>query len=163
MEMAELAALIGTAASAVAGSASTILPVISTGLAVAGTVGAGIAAKKEGEFKAKQAERVAADERAAASRESEDQRRKTAYVMSEQKAKAASSGAGVTNPTILDIIGETAQRGDYVSRSKIASGENKASGYLDQAAASRYKGKNAYAGSILTGLGQAAKGIYKYG
>ena len=152
--MAELAAL-----ASIAGSGSTILPIIGTAATVAGTIGAGYAQKQEAEFAAKQAERSAAEERAIASRESEERRKKTAFVLSEQKAKAASSGAGVVNPTILDIIGETAQEGDYLARSDTAAGENKARGLLDQAAASRYKGKAAFTGSILQGIGKGAKGF----
>jgi hypothetical protein len=81
--------------------------------------------------------------------------------LSEQKAKAASSGAGVVNPTILDIMGETAQHGDYLARSDIAAGENKARGLLDQAAVTRYKGKAAYRGAILEGIGSGLKSAAK--
>ena len=159
--MAELAALASAVGSAVAGSASTILPIIGTAATVAGTIGAGYAGKQEAEFEAKQSERAAADERAIASRQSEERRKKTAYVLSEQKAKAASSGAGVTNPTILDIMGDTAQEGDYLARSDIAAGETRARGLLDKAAASRYKGKAGFKGAILEGIGAGAKGTAK--
>lgn len=161
--MAELAALAAAAGSAVASSASTILPIIGTVATVAGTVGAGYAAKEEGKFQAKQDERSAAEERAIASRQSEEKRHRTALVLSEQKAKAASSGAGVTNPTILDIMGDTAQYGDYVARSETAAGETRARGFLDKAAAARYKGKAAYRGAILEGIGQGVKGIGSFG
>jgi len=159
--MAELAALAAAAGSAVAGSASTILPIIGTAATVAGTIGAGYAQKQEAEFTAEQQKRAGTEELAIATREAEDRRRKTAYVLSEQKAKAASSGGGVTNPTILDIMGETAQEGDYLARSDLASGKNKAAGLFDKAAASKYRGKAAFTGAILEGIGAGAEGMYK--
>lgn len=159
--MAELAALAAVAGPAAAGSASTILPIIGTAATVLGTIGSGYAQKQEAEFEAKQAERASAEERAAGVRASQDRREKTAFLLSEQKAKAASSGGGVTNPTILDIMGETAQEGDYLARSDVAAGENKARGLLDQAAASRYRGKAAFRGAILEGIGVGAKGLSK--
>lgn len=153
-------AALGTAATAV-GGAEAVLPLIGTGLTVAGTIGAGAAARNEAEFAAREKERQATEEQAVASRESEDQRRKTATILSRQKAVAASSGAGVTNPTIFDIMSETAQEGDYVARSITASGANRAAGLRDQAAADRYRGRAAYQGSILEGLGEGVTGIYK--
>lgn len=184
--MAELAALgamivegLGTAATAVGSAASAAAPyagLAGTAASVGGTVLAGQAAKSQGkmaqqaaEFEAKQAERAGAEERAAASREMLDQRRRTNYVISKQTANAAASGAGTSNPTILDIIGDTAQEGAYQAKTIQATGENRARGRLDQAAASRFggkaakaKGDAAWAGSLLEGFGEAGKGLYDF-
>jgi hypothetical protein len=165
--MAELAALASSIAITVAEAApaaatvAEALPAIGTALSVGGTVVGGIAAKNEGEFAAKQAKRQATEERAIASREAEDQRLKTALVLSKQKAGAAASGAGVLNPTILDIMGDTAQAGDYAARSIVAGGANRSAGLMDQAAAAKYRGNSAFAGAMLEGLGEAATGTYK--
>jgi hypothetical protein len=163
--MAELAALVGTIGTAVAEAAPAaatvgeLLPLAGTALTVGGTVAAGVAAKNQGKFAADQAKKQATEERAIASREAEDQRLKTALVLSKQKADAAAGGGGVLNPTVLDIMGDTAQRGDYVSRSITAGGANKAAGLLDQATAARYKGDAAFTGAMLEGLGEGLYGL----
>lgn len=160
--MAELAALASMAATAAGGvSAGTVLTAIGTTASVLGTIGAGYAEKQEAEFEAEQQKRAGTQELAISTREAEDRRKKTAFVLSEQKAKAASSGGGVTNPTILDIMGDTAQEGDYLARSDLASGKNKAAGLFDRAAASKYRGKAAFTGAILEGIGTGAKGTAK--
>jgi hypothetical protein len=158
----EAAATVGTAAAGAAEAYGGSLALLGTGLSVAGTVAAGQAAKEQGEFAAKQEKRAAAEDLSVATRAAEDRRQKTALILSAQKANAAASGAGVDNPTIFDIMGDTAQQGDYLARSDIFGGKNRAAGDLDQAAAARYKGNAAYAGSLLEGAGTGLTGLYKY-
>lgn len=170
--MAELALLVGEIGSAVAEGTAAVagaaegagsaLSLIGTGLTVAGTVGSGIAAKQQGKAAAESLKRQGTEEQAIASREAEDRRRDVGLVLSKQKNVAAASGAGVLNPTILDIMGDTAQRGDYYARSATSAGENRAAGLMDQAAAARFKGDSAFSGSILEGIGKGVGGVNDY-
>lgn len=166
--MAELAALAsavtavaaGTGTAAAAGSsAMAALPtILSIGSAGAGILG-GIQAQKQGKAEAQALTQKAAAERADASRQSEERRRQTELVLSKQTALAADSGAGTVNASILDIYGDTAQRGSYLARSDYAAGDNKAESYLAGAKNAKTKGSNALTGSILEGFGTAAKGL----
>jgi hypothetical protein len=154
-----LAGVADTAAAAAGGP----MALLGTGLQVAGAIGQGLAAKKEGKFAEEAYKRQGTEELAEATRQAEERRQKTALVLSRERAVAADSGAGVTNPTILDIMGDTAQRGEYQAGLDLFSGKNKAAGSFDKAAAAKYKGNAAFAGSILEGLGKGATGLAKYG
>ena len=132
----------GTAAAAGGGTLGTL----ATAASVGGTVLSGLAAAQQGKAMEAEAKRQATEERAIASRRGEERRMDTARVISRQKAVAASSGAGVTNPTILDIIGDTAQRGSFLERTETDTRARRA-------------GQSAFAGSILEGIGTGAKAL----
>ncbi len=182
--MAEIAALIVAGASAAAGAVSSAAPIIGllgTAATVAGTLYAGQAGQDQAaaqvdyqnqtaQLEATQLQSRAGEERAAANKEAQDQRRRTAYVISKQVAGAAASGGGVNNATILDIIGDTAQQGAFDALTTRAGGENRARGYLDQAKVTKWsaarqgeltiaKADSAYTGSILEAIGSGAEGL----
>jgi hypothetical protein len=141
----------------------TLLFVAGSALSAAGTIGAGVSAKKAGEYEAGGLERAANEERVAGQRAAMEKRREAEYVSSAQRAKAAASGSSITgSATIMDIFGDTAQRGEYLAQVEAYGGESRARGRLDQAKASRFKGKAALTGSILEGLGTAAKAGYRF-
>lgn len=151
------------AADSVATSASNaaMMEAIGTGLKAGAQVSAGMAANTAAKFEAGQLKTRASEERAASQREVSERRRKTGIVMSRQKALAASSGAGVTNASILDLIGDTAQHGEFLAQADMAIGESRARGLEDQAAAARFRGKNALSGSILEGVTTGITGLAK--
>jgi hypothetical protein len=132
-----------------------------TGLQVMGTLQQGKAQQAALNYEAGERERVAAEERAASQREAIQKRTEADRVMSRQVALAASGGAGVVNPSILDIYGETASQGEYNAQTALYGGESRARGQLSQANAARFKGKAAYKGSLLEAGGQALAGIGK--
>ena len=97
--------------------------------------------KMAGERNAQELERAADETRAEGARKAAEHRMKTEQVMSRQRAVAASGGAGAGGTEgYLDIVGDTAERGQYLSDLDIASGENAAVGLEDKAALSRWKG-----------------------
>lgn len=168
--MAPLAALIPAAASAagVAGSVGTALQaagaaatLAGTAASVAGSLRAGKAAEQEAEFAAKQQERQAAETLAAGTRQVAERRRTANKLMSDQLASAANSGGGVANPTILDIIGDTAGRGEFLAQSDIFNAESAATGMRDQAAVYRAKGRNARGASWLDAFSEGVSGFGK--
>lgn len=156
--MAELA-LVGALASA-AGS-------VSQGLAQRK---AGKVAQNMGDYEAQQYERNAATAVSQGQARAFERQRDVDKTISDEVAIAAASGAGVETPTILDIVGKTAQRGSYLTRSELAAGQQQAAGLLDEASASRYRGnlarsqgKTAFAQSILGAVGDVAGGGYDFG
>lgn len=138
------------------------LGMVGTGIKAGAQIGGGFAAKSAAEFEAAQHVRNAGNARAAAQRQSFDTAAKTAQVEGTQMARAAASGAAVASPTIMDIMGETAQRGEYLREADLYKGEVEANRELNAAAAAKAKGKNAAVGSILEGVGTGLTGIAKY-
>lgn len=138
-----------------------IAAIIGTGLQVIGGIQQGKAEQAALNFEAKEREKKAAEERAASQREAIDKRTETQRVMSRQTALAAASGAGVVNPSILDIYGDTAAEGEYKAQATLYGGESRARGQIDQANAARAKGKAAYKGAIFDSVGSALAGLGK--
>jgi hypothetical protein len=140
---------------------AAIAGIVGTGLQVMGSLQAGKSQQAALNFEAKQREAKAAEERAASQRTAIDKRHEGDLVMSRQKALAAAGGAGVVNPNILDLYGETSERAEYNAASEVYGGESRARGQVDQAAAARAKGKAAVKGSIFEAGGTAFTGLSK--
>jgi len=166
--LAALAAGIGeaaAAATAAAGTATAAVGGVGNALALASTVAGvggsllqGQAAKKQANFEADQAQKAGAEKLAASTRQAEDTRRKTNILMSNEKAAAAADGGGTTNPTILDIIGDTAGRGEFLANSDIYDGQAAQSSAKDQASIARARGKNAQMASYFDAAATGLKG-----
>lgn len=112
--------------------------------------------------------------RGAAGMAARERRHVTEQVMGKQVALAAGAGSGASTGTILDILGETAARGELQAQTEIYKGESSARGLEDKAAmgtwqagtraaALRQKGSAALTGSILEGASKIGEGAYKYG
>lgn len=101
-----------------------------------------IAARRQvaGEYEAKQLEIEGAQSRGIGMRVSQDQTVNTEMVNSTALARAAASGAGASDPTVLAVISRTAGAGAY--RALLATYEGEAQARLDMAKASalRYEG-----------------------
>lgn len=154
------AASAGTFAAANAGAIGTALTLAGTAAGVAGSISAGNAAKAEGKFAAAQMEREAADARASSQREAYQERERNEMVQSRIRAVAANSGAGVINPTVLDLMGDTEQRSAFNVAAIQYGGKQKQASYLDNAAAARMKGNNAKRASLFDAATTAGSGAY---
>jgi hypothetical protein len=130
---------------------------IGTGIQAGAKIGSGVNAERAGRYNAAGLERQAADERAAAQRAAFERRTDTERVISKQVATAAASGAG-GGPSLLDIMGDTAARGEYQAQSEMYAGESRARTLKDRAALARHEGRNALVGSIIEGVGSIATG-----
>ncbi len=145
------------------GNTLETLALMGAGVKAGAQIGGGIAAKRAGEFEARQYESNASNARAAGQRAGFEEAAKTSKVLGTQLARAADDGGGVSNPTVLDIMGETAQRGKYLEEAERYKGDMAANADLNRATAARTRGKNAMVGSILEGVGTLGTGIGKYG
>lgn len=147
------------------------LPILKTALLLGGAaLGAG-GAIAEGNSQAASlnaeaaaSERRASEEKAAAQRQAIQRRREASVVLSRQQAVAAASGGTATDPTVLDLMGDTAAEGQYQVNTALYEGDTKAAGLLDQASIDRARARQArFAGFInagstmLNGLGGMSK------
>lgn len=133
--------------------------VAGTALSTVGALTQGEAAQDAANFEARQLERRANESRAAGQKQMFEQQKRTELMQSKLRSSAAASGGDTTDATVLRLGGDIAERGEYLALSEMAAGENRAIGFEDQAAASRYKGKVAKTGSYFKAAGTALDGI----
>lgn len=156
-----------------------------TALTAGGQVAGGVQARQQAEtqaanelaiadFEAQQLTASAQNERAVAAVAAKEKRREKELLISRQIAVAAASGAGVINPTVLDLIEDAEVRGEILAGTETFKGEQRARSILDRrdartASASarartlRKGGKAAFtqslfkaAGTVLSGASAAA-------
>jgi hypothetical protein len=128
---------------------------------------AGIAANSQAKLEAKQMEIAAGQERAASQRAAFEERRQSRIVLSNAQAAAAASGAGTTDPSVLNITSSLAGEGEYRALTRMYEGEQSARNYETSAGFRRYEGKQAArAGRIgaMTTLLEGGSSLYqRYG
>lgn len=165
-------------------SATNIAPAVSAGGTILNSVGylvAGSASRQAGksqkaaaDFEAEQLRINAGQSVASAQRDALEQRRKASIVASRALAVASASGAGASDPTIMNIIADIEGRGAYNAAVAMYQGEDRARLMRMGAAAKTYEGELAEQGGKqkqaaynMTAFGAAATGgasLYgKYG
>lgn len=138
-----------------------MMMMIGTGIQAGSRIAAGQAQVQAADYNAKMLERASAEERAVAQRTAMERRLETDRVLSKQIALAAASGAG-GGPSLLDIIGDTAARGEYQAQGEMYTGESRARNLQDRGKLAKWEAANAYRGSILEGVGSLALGFGRY-
>lgn len=93
-----------------------------------------------GEYEAQQLEQEAEQARGVGMRGAADEALKTEYMNSTALARAAASGAGSSDPTVMNVISRTAGEGAYRSALAMYEGESQARLDVQMAAAKRYEG-----------------------
>lgn len=152
-DLAFTSALAGTTsfgfANAVAGVAEavgSVAPILSgagTLISAVGARNAGIAANQEANYRAKQDEINAGQERASAQRRMIEDLRQMRLTQSRTQAVAAASGAGALDPSVMDIMGDLETEGRYRAAVSGYEGEERARDLETSAVLSRYSGKQA--------------------
>lgn len=135
---------------------------IGTGAQAGARVAGGLSAREAGNYNARAIEAQAPQEIAAAQRTAAERRLDTERLISRQRALGAASGAG-TGPSLLDIIGDTAQQGEYRAQADMYQGQERARALRDRARMARFEGNRAFIGSILEGVGTIASGAATHG
>lgn len=133
--------------------------VVGTGISAIGQIQAGRQQEAAAEFQAKQMDQQAKDKMAVATRDAEQEAKKKDALLSRQTAVAASSGAGVQNQSVLQLLEDTEAQGAYNVASTIYGGQQEAAGLRNQAAATRAEGKAAKTGAYLGAAGTLASGF----
>jgi hypothetical protein len=135
------------------------------------TVGAAYAQSNAQEAVLEQQAQAREEEANVAAAESQRQaiveRRRAQQLMSRARAVAGASGAGVSDPTVANIITDIATEGEYAALSALASGNAMARGYRigarsarNEASATRTGG---YMGMASTALRGGSSWYEKYG
>lgn len=140
------------------------LTALGTAASATGTIAGGDLAMAEAKYKSKQLDQQAAESRAVSQREAMEYRRKGKLALSALQARAAASGGGADDPTIVNLASGIAGRSEYQALATSAAGENKARGYEGAADAALASGKAAKKGAklaawatILGGAGSVLK------
>jgi hypothetical protein len=92
------------------------------------------------EFTAAQLERQASDAIGSAQRRAWNEDRSTKYLASETLARAAASGGGASDPTVINIIAKQAEEGAYRRQVALYEGDSRAGQLRLQAEARRFEG-----------------------
>jgi aspartokinase len=158
--MAELA-MIASVVSAVAGIGGTLV-------AAKGAAEAGAEQQRAREYEAKQREMQAQESRAASQRQALEKDRASRLAQSTLQSRAAASGAGATDETVLGLGEDIAGRGEYQRLMEMYTGENRARGLDDAAmglrmtgAAEAKAGRTRATGTLLSGLGSFGESLGK--
>jgi hypothetical protein len=119
----------------------------------------GDVAKASAELQAMQLQRAAGEERAVGQIAAKEKRGDMERTLSTQRARAASSGAGgVGTAGVMDIMGDTIERGEYLAGLEMFGGETRARGKLDQATAAQASGEAARRRAIAAAYGIELEG-----
>jgi len=138
------------------------LAILGSALGAVGSVASGASQSAALKAQANAAERQANEEQAAAQRDAISRREEANLVLSRQQAVAAASGGSATDTTILNLIGNTAARGDYNVASSIYEGKARAANLYDQAAIDRQQARASMLSGIIGGGATLLQGISSY-
>lgn len=105
--------------------------------------------KQSADFLAAQLRQQAGDVAAAAQRRAFLEDRNAKYVQSATLAAAAASGGGASDPTVINLIAQTAAEGAYRQQTALYQGDSKAQALRVQADTSEYDGEAKQAASRM--------------
>lgn len=153
---------------AIAGVVSAVAGVAGTLVAAKGAAQAGEEQRKAREYEAKQREMQAQESRAAAQRQAFERDRSEKLAQSTLQARAAASGAGATDETVIGLGEDIAGRSEYQKLMEMYTGENRARGLDDAAmglrmtgAAEAKAGRTRATGTLLSGIGSFGESLGK--
>jgi hypothetical protein len=124
-----------------------------TGRAADAELALGEASAQANEFRAKQYERQANEERAVGQNEAFDVRHQKELGMSKLIARAAASGGGVNNATIRKLGEGIEKEGEFRALTRMFTGENAARGFEDTATGERMTATAARSGAAARAAG----------
>lgn len=149
------------------GTIATIASLAGTAVSAIGTIAAGRDAQRQANYEAAQFDVRAKEERAQAQKESLDVARKRRLALSRLQAIAAASGFGASDPSVLDLLGETAKYGTFEEQMARYGGTSRAAGLRAEAEGRRMAGsaraRQSYFNAAGTILGGVSSMFRKYG
>ena len=120
---------------------------------------AGVESRQAADYEAGQLERMAGEELAAGQREGLEVTRQQELLVSRGRAVAAASGAGASDPTVIDVLSDVEREGSYRAGLARYGGAQRAQGLLAQAHATRLSGKASERGALLASRGTIIGGL----
>ncbi len=151
-----IGASLGGGAAASGGGFGSILGLLGTGLSAAGTIYAGNQAQASANAQAKSMEKKGEQEYAIAQRKARESRREKELVLSRQRAIAAASGGGASDPTVESIMGKTEEKGEYNALLDMYNGAQMRADLYREAGITRAEGQSQKTASYIG----AASSIY---
>ncbi len=138
---------------------ATIASLAATAVSAVGTIAAGGAQKQAADHRAAQLEVEATQERAKAQQDALAVARKKRLELSRLQARAAASGFGAADPTVLDLTGEVAQYGTLAQQRARYGGDVRAEGLRSSAAGARAQGAAAMRNASFSAAGTILGGV----
>jgi hypothetical protein len=138
---------------------ATVASIAGTALSVVGTISAGQQQAAAYEYQAKQDKMQGDEAKAASQREAAAQRRQGDLIISKQRAGVAAGGGNTAEPSVIDIMSDTASEADLAARTQLYKGEQQKRGYQDAAAIAKVNAPNSRTNSYLGAAGDLFKGI----
>lgn len=143
---------------------SAIVTGVGTAVSAAGTIAGANAQSSALDYQARTARAKGVQEEAAAQRSALESKRKAELAQSTLQARSAASGAGASDPTVVDLAGDIGARGRYQSGLQMWQGQMRGWDYETdarakdaQASATRTAGGLSAFGTILGGAGSMFK------
>jgi hypothetical protein len=124
------------------------------------------AQKADAKYQAQQLNKAAISSVATGQRAGTEERKQAGLAVSRATALAAGSGAGATDPTVTNILGNLAGEGEYNALADLFNARSQAQDYTDSAAALK-AGVSASAAAtkaagLMQGVGTAAQGASSF-
>lgn len=146
-------------------AAAAFLPYIGMAMTAVSTIFSASAAGDEGKQKQAAAnysaaidEQNAGQRQAASQRQAAEERRRAQLVQSRALAIAGASGAGASDPTVVDIISDLSSEGTYRSMLALYQGDDEARQLRQSAATKRYGGQIAAQAGETNAVASILKG-----
>lgn len=136
----------------------TILSTTGKGLAAVGQIAGGLSQADNARSVARQLVVNGGQAVAAGQRRAIGAARQADYVLSKARAGAAASGAGATDPSVLNIEAGIAQQGEYNALSALYEGQDAQRSALAQASAARADATSYATAGLLRGTGTILEG-----
>lgn len=136
----------------------TILSTVGKGVAALGQITSGFSQASNARSVAHQLVQNGGQAVAAGQRRAINATRQADYVLSKARAGAAASGAGATDPSILNIEAGIAQQGEYNALSALYEGRDTQRQALAQAEATRADASSYATAGLLRGTGTILEG-----
>lgn len=121
-------------------------------------IGSGIGARRAGDYQAAQDDINAGQQQAASQRTAYDVNRRATLLQSRVQAVAGASGAGATDPSVVDIVSRIAGEGAYRSQLALYQGNDAARALQMRGDAARFQGRQAQTAGYVNAFGTVLKG-----
>jgi len=132
--------------------AAPFIALAGAGLSAGGSILGANAQAKDLRAQADQLDMQAGKERATSQRQAMEERRQAGLLVSTGVARAAASGAGADDPTVVNLLANISGEGEYRALTALYNGEEQARSDEAQAAARRTEAKNVKRAGWIKGI-----------
>lgn len=135
------------------------LSAVGTVISTVGTLKAGADAKAKYQYEQKVARQQADEAEAASQRDAGARYKEGELMLSQQRAAIAGSGGDISDPSVIDIMGDTQDKVSLAGQTEIYKGKQQAAGYNDAAQIAGINASNAMSSAWLSAGGNLFSGV----